>query len=243
MSRITVAAVVCLLFTTARAQELKTDDEKTLYSIGVAISKSLDVFNLTPAEFDVVKRGLTDGVTGKKTLVELDQNTQQKINQFAQARMAQAAEKNKAASKAFLDKAAKEKGAQKTASGLIYTSVKEGSGPSPKDTDTVKVNYKGTFIDGKEFDSSAKHGKPAEFAVNQVIPCWTEGLQKMKVGGKAKLVCPSSIAYGDRGNAAIPAGSTLVFDVELLEIVKPPAPASAPASAPTSPPQSAPGKK
>ena len=233
MSRITVAVIVSMLVTTARAQELKTEDEKTLYSIGVAVSKSLEVFNLTPAEFDLVRRGLSDSVAGKKPLVELDATTQQKINQFAQARMAAAAEKNKAAAKDFLDKAAKQKGAQKTASGLIYVSTKDGNGPSPKETDTVKVNYKGTFIDGKEFDSSAKHGKPAEFAVNQVIPCWTEGLQKMKVGGKAKLYCPSSIAYGDRGNAAIPAGSTLVFDVELLEVVKAPPPApAAPASTP-----------
>jgi len=109
----------------------------------------------------------------------------------------------------------------KTASGLIYTELKAGSGPSPAATDTVKVNYRGTLADGTEFDSSYKRGQPAEFPLNRVIPCWTEGVQKMKVGGKAKLVCPPSIAYGDRGaGRAVPPGATLTFEVELLDIKK-----------------------
>ena len=109
----------------------------------------------------------------------------------------------------------------KTASGLVYTELKAGSGASPNATDTVKVNYRGTLADGTEFDSSYKRGQPAEFPLNRVIPCWTEGVQKMKVGGKAKLVCPPSIAYGDRGaGSAVPPGATLTFEVELLEIKK-----------------------
>ena len=109
----------------------------------------------------------------------------------------------------------------KTPSGLIYTELKPGSGPSPTATDTVKVNYRGTLADGTEFDSSYKRGQPAEFPLNRVIACWTEGVQKMKVGGKAKLVCPPSIAYGDRGaGGAVPPGATLTFEVELLEIKK-----------------------
>jgi len=109
----------------------------------------------------------------------------------------------------------------KTASGLIYTELKSGSGPSPSATDTVKVNYRGTLANGTEFDSSYKRGQPAEFPLNRVIPCWTEGVQKMKVGGKAKLVCPPSIAYGDRGaGTAVPPGATLTFEVELLDIKK-----------------------
>ena len=120
---------------------------------------------------------------------------------------------------AFADKAAKEPGAQKLASGLVYKDLKAGQGPTPKDTDTVKVHYRGTLIDGTEFDSSYKRNAPAEFALKGVIPCWTEGVQKMKVGGKAKLVCPSSIAYGDNGHPpTIPGGATLVFEVELLEV-------------------------
>ena len=120
---------------------------------------------------------------------------------------------------AALAAAAKEKGAVKTASGLVYQSLKEGTGPSPAATDTVKVNYRGTLADGKEFDSSAKNGGPVSFPLNKVIPCWTEGVQKMKVGGKAKLTCPSAIAYGSRGaGGVIPPDATLVFEVELLSI-------------------------
>ena len=104
-----------------------------------------------------------------------------------------------------------------TASGLVFESIKEGTGESPKATDTVKVHYKGMFLDGKEFDSSYKRGEPTEFPLNRVIPCWTEGVQRMKPGGKAKLTCPPGIAYGERGaGGVIPPNATLKFDVELL---------------------------
>ncbi len=116
-------------------------------------------------------------------------------------------------------KAAKEPGAVVSPSGLVYLSIKEGSGASPKASDTVKVNYRGTFPDGKEFDSSYTTGKPAEFPLNGVIKCWTEGVQLMKVGGKAKLTCPAPIAYGTRGAAGvIPPNATLVFEIELLGV-------------------------
>ena len=124
-----------------------------------------------------------------------------------------------AASKAYLEKAAAMPGAARTASGLVYRELRAGTGPSPKATDEVKVHYRGTLVDGKEFDSSYKRNEPATFPLNQVIPCWTEGVQKMKVGGKSELVCPSGIAYGDRGSPPdIPGGATLVFEVELLSI-------------------------
>lgn len=110
---------------------------------------------------------------------------------------------------------------EKTASGIVITTLKEGSGPSPKSTDTVKVHYRGTLTNGKEFDSSYGRGQPATFPLNRVIPCWTEGVQTIKVGGKAKLVCPPNLAYGSRGvPGTIPPDSTLVFEVELLEILK-----------------------
>ena len=117
-------------------------------------------------------------------------------------------------------KAAKEPGAVVTASGLVFKSIKDGSGASPKATDTVKVHYRGTFPDGKEFDSSYKAGGPIEFPLSGVIKCWTEGVQMMKVGGKARLTCPGSIAYGERGagGGLIPPNATLVFEVELLGI-------------------------
>ena len=106
-----------------------------------------------------------------------------------------------------------------TASGLVYQSLKEGAGDSPKATDTVKVHYKGMFLDGKEFDSSYKRGEPTEFPLNRVIPCWTEGVQRMKPGGKAKLTCPPEIAYGARGaGGVIPPNTTLNFEVELISV-------------------------
>ena len=204
----------------ARAQEPKTDDEKTLYAIGAVVAKQLSVFNFTPAELTQVKRGFDDALGGKKLAVEPDAY-QQKISQLAQARMKVTEDKLKAKQTAFYDQAAKEKGAQKTPSGLIYVTQKEGTGAAPKETDTVKVHYTGTLVDGKVFDSSVKRGQPAEFPLNQVIKCWTEGLQKMKVGGKAKLVCPPGIAYGEQGRPpVIPPSATLVFEVELLDITK-----------------------
>jgi FKBP-type peptidyl-prolyl cis-trans isomerase FkpA len=122
-------------------------------------------------------------------------------------------------SKAYLEKAAAQPGAVRTDSGLIYRELRAGSGGSPSRTDTVTVNYRGTLVDGTEFDSSYKRNEPASFPLNQVIPCWTEGVQKMKVGGKSELVCPASIAYGDGGSPpTIPGGATLVFEVELLRI-------------------------
>jgi FKBP-type peptidyl-prolyl cis-trans isomerase FkpA len=117
--------------------------------------------------------------------------------------------------------AAKEPNAIVTDSGLVYRSLKDGKGASPAATDTVKVHYRGTFPGGKEFDSSYSRGQPAEFPLNRVIKCWTEGVQRMKVGGKAKLTCPASIAYGERGaGGVIPPNATLQFEVELLGIVK-----------------------
>ena len=117
---------------------------------------------------------------------------------------------------------AKEKGAFVTPSGLIYKSIREGTGVSPTATDNVKVHYRGTFADGSEFDSSYARNSPAEFPLNGVIPCWTEGVQRMKVGGKAKLTCPSKLAYGERGagGGKIAPNTPLQFDVELLEITK-----------------------
>ena len=118
-----------------------------------------------------------------------------------------------------ISKAAAESGAVKTDSGMVYRSLTEGKGASPKATDIVQVHYKGTFPDGKEFDSSYKRGQPTEFPLNRVIKCWTEGVQRMKVGGKAKLTCPPSLAYGEKGaGGVIPPNATLQFEVELISI-------------------------
>ena len=123
------------------------------------------------------------------------------------------------AADAVSEASAKEAGAVVTASGLVYRSLKDGTGASPTASDKVKVHYRGTFPDGKEFDSSYKRNEAIEFPLNGVIKCWTEGVQRMKVGGKAKLTCPASIAYGERGaGGVIPPNATLLFEVELLGI-------------------------
>jgi len=215
-----LAVVSAASAASAASPELKTDDQKTLYAIGLFVSRSLVPFNLTPEELEYVKAGLSDGVGGKEPKVDL-QTYSPKVQELQKSRMAAAAAVEKKASQAFLDKAAAEKGATKTASGLIFTSIKPGNGVSPKATDKVKVHYTGRFTDGTVFDSSVDRKEPVTFQLNSVIPCWTEGVQMMKVGGQAKLICPSSIAYGDKGSPPkIKPGATLVFDVELLDIVK-----------------------
>ena len=204
----------------AAGPEPKTDEQKTLYAVGLAVSRSLIPFNFTEAELEFVKAGISDGVAGKEPKVDLVTYSP-KIQELQKTRMSAVAAVEKKAGQAYLDKAAAEKGATKTASGLIITTIKPGNGATPKATDKVKVHYTGTLIDGTVFDSSVQRNEPATFQLNGVIPCWTEGVQHMKVGGKAKLVCPPSIAYGERGAPPkIKPGATLVFDVELLDIVK-----------------------
>jgi FKBP-type peptidyl-prolyl cis-trans isomerase FkpA len=181
------------------AGQPRTEEEKTLYALGLTIGRSLSVFSLTPEQLEFVRAGLYAQVKGEKPAVNLEEYGP-KIQAMAMARQSAKAGAEKQKGEAFLAKAAKEKGAVKTESGLIYQELKAGSGASPTAADTVKVHYRGTLIDGKEFDSSYKRGEPATFPLNGVIRCWTEGVQKMKVGGKARLVCPSEIAYGDRGS-------------------------------------------
>jgi len=229
-SRSRIAAVVIVVSALAgvvpstRAQsapELKTDEQKTLYAIGLAVANSLAQFALSPADLELVKAGITDGVLNRQRQVDL-QAYGIKIQELAKARASVVAAAEQKTGQAVLDKAAAEKGATKTASGLVIVPIKPGTGASPKATDRVKVHYHGTLADGAVFDSSVQRGEPATFPLTGVIPCWTEGLQLMKVGGKSRLVCPSELAYQDRGAPPrIKPGATLVFEVELLEIVKP----------------------
>jgi FKBP-type peptidyl-prolyl cis-trans isomerase FkpA len=201
------------------AQELKSDQDKTLYALGVALSGQLAAFALNPAELEMVKSGLTDAALGRPHKAE-PREYMAKIQELHAQRSAVAAAAEKKAGAAFLSKAAGEPGAKKLDSGVIITTLKPGTGPSPKATDKVKVHYHGTLTDGTVFDSSVQRGQPAEFPLNGVIKCWTEGVQQMKVGGKSRLVCPSEVAYGERGAPPrIKPGATLVFEVELLEIV------------------------
>jgi FKBP-type peptidyl-prolyl cis-trans isomerase FkpA len=234
MRKLIICIFVILLAVPAWAVVPQTEDQKTIYALGADLAKRLSVFNLSIEEYEFVKQGMTDVAAGNKLTAE-PEAYKQNISQLLQTRMQAAAEKQKELAKPYLEKAAKEKDAQKTSSGLIYTQIKAGTGVQPKASDIVKVHYSGTLIDGKEFDSSVKRGEPAEFPLGQVIPCWTEGVGKMKVGGKAKLVCPSDIAYGDQGRPpVISGGATLIFEVELLD-VKHPADAAPAAKKPTTP--------
>jgi FKBP-type peptidyl-prolyl cis-trans isomerase FkpA len=214
------AFMYSLSLVSAQSATPTTDEQKTLYALGLAISQSLAVFNLSEAELTMVNAGLADGVLKREPKVNA-QEFMPKVQQLQQSRLAVVSEGEKKAGADFLAKAAAEKGATKTDSGLVFTTIKAGKGDSPKATDKVKVHYHGTLINGEVFDSSVQRGEPVTFPLNGVIPCWTEGVQRMKVGEKSRFICPSSIAYGDRGAPPkIKPGSTLIFEVELLEIVK-----------------------
>jgi FKBP-type peptidyl-prolyl cis-trans isomerase len=213
----------------------KTDDDKALYTLGVLLSRNVQTFEFTDKEIALVKAGLDDGARDRPKLKQEEmEKLVPKLQELQTKRVEAAGKREKETGAAYIAKAATEKGAEKLASGVIYSQVKEGTGEMPKETDTVKVNYEGKFVDGKVFDSSAKNGGPATFPLNGVIPCWTEGVGKMKVGGKAKLVCPPEAAYGEEGRPPQMRGNaTLTFEVELLEIVKdqPAAAGAAPADA------------
>jgi FKBP-type peptidyl-prolyl cis-trans isomerase FkpA/FKBP-type peptidyl-prolyl cis-trans isomerase FklB len=224
---------------TSESGALGTDDQKTIYALGLALARELDPFHLTEAELGTLEQGLRDGALGRPPKVDLATQGPQ-IQTLAKARLAAASADETKASEAFLATAAAVSGAQKLESGLVYLEVAPGTGASPKATDTVKVHYHGTLRDGTVFDSSVDRGTPAQFPLDRVIPCWSEGVQKMKVGGKARLTCPAGIAYGDRGAPPkIQPGAALAFEVELLEIV----PAQAGALPPGHPPTGgSPGK-
>ena len=205
----------------ARPAAPLTDDQKLVYAIGLLMQRSLDQFDLSAAELDVLKRALTDAAAGTPA-IEIDE-WGPKIEGFAAARGERVLAREKAASVGYLAKAAAEPGAVRTVSGLIYRELSAGTGPVPAADAAVRVHYRGTLINGTEFDSSYRRNESAQFPLRGVIPCWTEGVQKMKVGGKARLVGPSDLAYGDEGRPSIPGGATLVFEIELLEIIAAPA--------------------
>ncbi len=217
---LSLAGVACGKKAPTATIDLKTDDQKTLYALGLVMSDNLATFSLSEADLECVKAGLTDGALKRTRQVDLAVYGP-KLRELAQARTAAAAVTEKASGSEFLSRAALEKGAVKTPTGFVYQEVASGKGASPKPSDTVKVHYKGTLVDGTVFDSSIDRGQPTVFALAQVIPCWSQGVAMMKVGGKARLVCPPELAYGDRGAPPqIKPGSTLVFEVELLDIVK-----------------------
>lgn len=230
-----VPLAVSLAFACGAVAEpsLESDDAKTIYALGLVLARNADQFSLSPEEIEVLVSGFSDGVHDRAPKVELE-TYGPKIDGLAQARREQTASAEADASRSFVDAAAAESGAVRTRSGLVYRETQAGSGGKPKPTDTVKVHYEGRLRDGSVFDSSHERGTPAQFPLNRVIPCWTEGLQLMSVGGKATLVCPAEIGYGSRGaGSKIPPGAALRFEVELIEIVAaPPADPEAPAAKP-----------
>jgi FKBP-type peptidyl-prolyl cis-trans isomerase FkpA len=193
------------------------EQQKLLFALGVSLGRSVESFALSPEELKVVARGLQEAGS---TTEDVDALLPQ-LKAFELRRRSQRLVQEKERGRAYVaELLAREKAAVQTPSGLVYQVVSEGIGPSPTAVDTVRVHYRGRLIDGREFDSSYRTGQPAQFALRAVIPCWAEGVQRMKTNGRARLVCPASIAYGDKGSPPqIPGGATLLFDVELLDVV------------------------
>jgi FKBP-type peptidyl-prolyl cis-trans isomerase FkpA len=194
-----------------------TEAQKVIYAIGLLMQQSLGPFDLSTTELDIINRALTDAAAGKPA-IDLDEFGPQ-IQPLAEARRERVMAREKAASLEYLVTAAAETGAVKTASGLIYRELLAGTGAAPSASDFVRVHYRGTLVNGTEFDSSYSRNEPAEFALRGVIGCWSEGVQRMRVGGKARLVCPADLAYGEAGTPDIPGGATTIFEVELLGII------------------------
>jgi FKBP-type peptidyl-prolyl cis-trans isomerase FkpA/FKBP-type peptidyl-prolyl cis-trans isomerase FklB len=216
-----VAAAVVFPAAASLAATPETEDEKTLYALGVLMARDLGPLGLNEKELEMVATGLADAALGRDPQVDL-QTYGPRIQTLAQARSDAAAAAEKTEAEKFVTQMAATKGATTTESGLVFIELKAGDGPSPTATDTVKVHYHGTLRDGTVFDSSVDRGEPISFPLGRVIPCWTEGLQLMKVGGKARLICPADIAYGDRGaGGQIKPGAALNFEVELIAIEPP----------------------
>lgn len=208
---------------------LSSEEDKTFYAMGYMLGGNLSRLSLTDKEIASLYKGIAAASKGDKAEVDMGVY-QAKIQEVFKARMDAVAAKEKEAGSAFVDKFVKDENATKTASGLAYKVIKEGTGATPTAEDTVEVHYHGTLTDGTVFDSSVERGKTISFPLNRVIKGWTEGLQTMKEGGKTKFVIPADLAYGENGAPPkIPGGATLVFEVELFKVIKAEAPKAAPA--------------
>jgi FKBP-type peptidyl-prolyl cis-trans isomerase FkpA len=205
----------------APATGFTNDEERILYALGTVVAGNFAQLELSEDEFEFVADGMRDAVAGTDPRVDMNVYGPQ-IEMFANERigaaMAEAAAEEKALAAAFADEVAAEAGAERLDSGVIIVPMTEGDGEMPAASDTVTVHYHGTLRDGTVFDSSVERDMPATFPLSGVIPCWTEGVQRIAVGGKAKLLCPSDTAYGDQGTGGIPGGAALLFEVELLSI-------------------------
>jgi FKBP-type peptidyl-prolyl cis-trans isomerase FkpA len=201
--------------------EKPASQDDLLYALGALLGHRIANHSFTPREMELVRKGFTDAAMNRKLRLpdaDLDE-WGPRVDEMMSRRAKPLVTAVKDQGKVFADAAAKEPGALRLPSGVVIRTLAAGSGRSPLQTSRVKVNYVGKLIDGTVFDSSQSHGGPAQFALNQVISCWTEAVPKMKQGEKARLVCPSSVAYGDQGRPPqIPPGATLVFEIELIAV-------------------------
>jgi FKBP-type peptidyl-prolyl cis-trans isomerase len=200
--------------------ELKSEDDKTFYAMGFMLGGNLQRLSLTDAEIAALYKGISMAAKNEKSEVDMAKY-QNRIQEVFKSRMDKVSQKEKDSGKNYLEKFVGQEGATKTASGLAYKVIKEGTGATPSAEDVVEVHYHGTLLDGTVFDSSVERGKTISFPLNRVIKGWTEGLQTMKEGGKSKFVIPADLAYGEAGAPPkIPGGATLVFEVELFKVTK-----------------------
>jgi FKBP-type peptidyl-prolyl cis-trans isomerase FkpA len=198
----------------------KTEEQKLLYALGVDMGRSQAVLQLTPTELEHVFQGMREQALREKRAMEL--KISDELSELAQRRMEQQAAREKEKARPFLEQATREPGVVKTESGLLFRSLAEGTGPSPSKTDRVKVHLRALRVDGGEFENTYQRNQPLEFQVDRFLPCLTEAVQRMKSGGKARLVCPSELAFGDVGlEGAIAGGAPVVFELELLEAASP----------------------
>ena len=214
----TLAILALAVAIPATAKKPETEDEKTLYFLGVLAGQSLTRFHLEPDEVEIVKQGLSDSLSGEA--MELDRATYGEAAQaLLRTRQAKIAAVEKEASAAFIQAEAAKEGVRTLPSGVLIEDLVAGTGEQPTVTDTVEVHYHGTLRDGTVFDSSVERGQTFKTPLGRVVRCWQEGVAAMRVGGKSRLICPSDLAYGDSGAPpSIPGGAALVFEVELIGI-------------------------
>lgn len=200
------------------ADEAAPPDAKLLYALGVIMSTGIRDFQLSESEFAQVSAGLVDGYQGRADVAQA-MSYDPRLQVLRRARLQVLSEHEKEAGRAYLAAAAALRGAKRTASGLVYVALTEGKGPHPGINDAVRLNYEAKLVDGSVFDSSAARGGPATFLLSNVMPCFTEALQFMRVGGKSRIICPSQLAYGERGYSPMVApGATIEYDIELLSL-------------------------
>ena len=198
--------------------EPKSEEEKTFYTIGVDIGRTLEDFNPSPAELQMVYAGLDDHMNHRPLKVDFDKN-RPKIAEMSAARRRIVADLHRAKGKAALEEASKQPGARLLPSGMVIRSLRPGTGPAPKRSDTVTVHYEGRSLDGKLFDTSANNKGPVELKVQETVPCWINGLLEMKAGEKARFTCPAElIAIGGHAPGGLHEGAAAVYDVELIEV-------------------------